>query len=166
MRERRLKQDSGIHKLLENELKSEVNKWIKLRKRIIDVVIFLGERGLPFRGSTKRIHDVHNGNFLGNLELIAHYDPVLEWHIEKVRDSQKREMRLQVHYLSSDSQNEFIDLCANEIRPRVLQEVANAKYCAIMVDATPDVAHVEQTFFVLRYLVRPGIIECGDSSNE
>ena len=35
-----------------------------------------------------------------------------------------------------------------------------------MVDATPDVAHVEQTSFVLRYQVKPGIIECGDSSNE
>ena len=39
-RERRLKQDSGIHMLLESELKSEVNKWIKLPKRIIDIVFF------------------------------------------------------------------------------------------------------------------------------
>ena len=79
----------------------------------------------------------------------------------------KREQkRLQVHYLSSDSQNEFIDLRANEVWQRVLQEVTNAKYYAIMVDSTPDVAHVEQTSFVLRYLVKPGIIECGDSSNE
>ena len=73
---------------------------------------------------------------------------------------------MQVHYLSSDSRNEFIDLCANEVRQGVLQEIANAKYYAIMVDATPDAAHVEQTSFVLMYLVKPGIIECGDSSNE
>ena len=98
--------------------------------------------------------------------MIVHYHPVIEEHIEKVHDSQKREKRLQVYYLSSDSQNEFIDLCANEVRQRVLQKVAYAKYYAIMVDATPDVAHVEQTSFVLRYLVKPGIIECGDSSNE
>ena len=77
----------------------------------------------------------------------------------------KREKSDYVHDLSSDSQNEFIDLCANEVRQRVLQEVENAKCYAIMVDATPDVAHVEQTFFVLRYLVKSGIIECGDSSN-
>ena len=67
-----MKQDSGIHMLLENDLKSEVNKWINLLKRIIDVAIFLGERGLPFRGATQRIHDVHNGNFLEILELKAH----------------------------------------------------------------------------------------------
>ena len=90
--------------------------------------------------------------------MIAHYDSVLEEHIEKVHDSQKRGKRLQVKYLSSDSQNEFLDLCANEVRQRVLQEVAN--------DATPDVAHVKQTSFVVRYLVKPGIIEFGDSSNE
>ena len=100
------------------------------------------------------------------MKLIAHYDSVFEEHIEQVYDSQKREKRLQVHYLSSDFQNEFIDLRANEVRQRALQEVANAKYYAIMVDATPDVAHVEQTSFVLRYLVKPGIIECGESSNK
>ena len=99
--------------------------------------------------------------------MIAHCNPVLEEHIEKVHDCQKREKRLKVHYLSSAFQNEFIDLCANEVRQSVfLQEVASAKYYAIMVDATPDVAHVEQTSFVLRYLVKPGIIDCGDSSNE
>ena len=63
--ERRFKQDSGIHMLLENELKPKVNKWIKLLKQIIDVVIFLGERGLSFRVSTHRIHEIHTGNFLG-----------------------------------------------------------------------------------------------------
>ena len=78
-----MKQDSGNDMLLENELKSEVNRWIKLLKRIIDVVIFLGERGLPFRESTQIIHDVHNGNFLEILELIAHYDPVLRRILKK-----------------------------------------------------------------------------------
>ena len=128
-------------------------------KRIIDVVIFLGERGLPFRGSSQRIYDLHNGNFLGILELIAHYDPFLQEHVTKVYESQKNNKRLQVHYLSSESQNEFIELCANEVRQCVVKEVISAKYYAIIVDATPDVAHVEQTTFVLRYLLKA---DCGN----
>ena len=36
----------------------------------------------------------------------------------------------------------------------VLGERQSAKYCAIMVDSTPDSSHVEQTTFLLRYLVR------------
>ena len=42
-----------------------------------DVTMFLGERALAFRGSTQCVGDVHNGNFLGLLELISHYDPIL-----------------------------------------------------------------------------------------
>eukprot|EP00795_Rhopilema_esculentum_P000983 gene983-10755_t len=49
----------------------------------LDVVMFLGERGLAFRGDSEKIGDTHNGNFLGILELLARYDPFLQEHIGK-----------------------------------------------------------------------------------
>ena len=57
---------------------SEAHKWKMILARIIHIVVFLGERGLPFRGSSQRIGDIHNGDFLGLIELLAHYDPILQ----------------------------------------------------------------------------------------
>ena len=129
------------------------NKWKTLLTRMIDVIVFLGERGLFFRGNSQRIVDVHNSNFLGLLEVLAHYDPLLQEHVMKVKLSQQKQERLQAHYLSADSQNEFIDLCADYVRECILEELKKAKYHSIMVHATPDASHTEQTTFVLRYVL-------------
>ena len=95
--ERRLGESSGVDMLNDKFILSEAQKWKKILARIIDVVIFLGERGLPFRGSSQRIGDVHNGNFLGLIELLSHYDPLLQEHVTKIQASQERGERLQAH---------------------------------------------------------------------
>ena len=135
---------------------SEIEQRKKLLSRIIDVTIFLGERGLAFRGSSLRIGDVHNGNFLGILELLAHYDPLLQQHISKVKTSQQKGERLQAQYLSPQSQNEFIKVCAARVRDCILKERENAKYFSIMLDGTPDSSHAEQTTFILQHMKRDG----------
>lgn len=122
--------------------------------RILDTIVFLGERGLALRGENEVIGDHSNGNFLGVLELISRYDFVLREHIENVKKSQDVHRRLQVTYLSPRIQNEFIDICAGRIVEVILKEREEAKYYSIIVDATPDSALVEQTTFVLRYLNR------------
>ena len=152
--ERRLEESSGVDMFTDERILSEAQKWKKILTRIIDVVVFLGERGLPFRGSSQRIGDIHNGNFLGLIELLSHYDPLLREHVTKIQVSQEKGERLQAHYLSASSQNEFIGLCAEYVRSHVLDEIDDAKYYSIMVDATPDSSHVEQTTFISRYLTR------------
>ena len=152
--QRRLENDTGINVIIEENVSSEAEKWKKLLSRIIDVVIFLGQRGLAFRRSSLRIGDVDNGNFLGLLELLAHYDPVVEEHVTKVKVAQQKGERLQAHYLSPESQNEFISLCATRVRRCILDERELAKYYSIMVNATPDSSHIEQTTFILRFLTK------------
>ena len=76
--ERRKSADVEINDLLDRSILSEENKLKKLLTRTIHVVIFQGKRGLPFRGTCQRIGDVNNGNFLGILELLGHYDPLLQ----------------------------------------------------------------------------------------
>ncbi|XP_037775590.1 uncharacterized protein LOC119572557 [Penaeus monodon] len=139
--------------LHDDRILSEAHKWKQILARIIHVVVFLGERGLYFRGSSQRIGDIHNGNFLGLIELLAHYDRVLSEHVTKIQVSQEKG-ETAAHYLSAASQNEFIGLCAEYVRSRVLDEIDDAKYYSIMVDATPDSSHVEQTTFIIRYLTR------------
>ena len=117
------------------------------------MILFLGERGLALQGSSERIGDVHNGNFLGILELVSHYDPILEDHLNKVKKAQNENRKIP-HYLSHQSQNEFIGTCAELVRKKVLDEREKAKYFAILVDATPDASHTEQSTFILRYLNR------------
>ena len=91
------------------------------------------------------------------MELLARYDPVLTDHLNKVKMSQSEgHSRMQAHYLSHESQNEFINLCSEEVKSKILQECDAAKYYSILVDATPDVSHDEQHSFVIRYLVQSG----------
>ena len=92
-----------------------------LLQRILDVVMFLGERGLAFRGDSEKIGDTHNGNFLGILELLARYDPLLQEHVGKVKSTQEKGTRLQAHYFSPESQNEFINICAAQVRNHILK---------------------------------------------
>ncbi|XP_065658026.1 zinc finger MYM-type protein 1-like [Hydra vulgaris] len=150
--EARMKTDQSIEHLMNRQILNEADTWRKILERILDVILFLGERGLAIRGKSDLIGYSHNGNFLGLLELISHYDPILKEHVIKVKKSQDKGQRLQVHYLSNRSQNEFIGLCAAEVRGQIIEECKSAKYFLTMVDATPDVSHTEQSSFVIRYV--------------
>ena len=103
---------------------SDIALWKEILKRIIHVILFLAERGLAFRGSSQKVDSKDNGNFLGIINLLSYYDPILREHVIRVSDSQKAGKRLSVHYLSSDSQNEFISACAHEVRNCILKELS------------------------------------------
>ncbi|XP_044141441.1 52 kDa repressor of the inhibitor of the protein kinase-like [Bufo gargarizans] len=121
-------------------------------KRLLDVTLFLASRNLAFRGSSQRIGDLHNGNFLGVLELIAH--PMLNEHLEKVKRSQESGRKVHAHYLSWATQNEFINICGKHVLDTILSERRNAIYFSLICDATPDISHTEQNVIVLRYVHR------------
>ncbi|XP_065667580.1 uncharacterized protein LOC136087888 [Hydra vulgaris] len=110
--ERRFLSGKGIETYLESSIKLQSTKWSNILKRILDVILFLGEGGLAFWGSSQRIGNVDNGNCLGLIELLSHWDPILKKHVLSVEESQQKGKRLQVHYLSADTQNEFIAECS------------------------------------------------------
>ena len=97
--EANLKNHVGIDDQLVQSFSGEKLRWRKVLRRILDVILFIGERGLAFKGDTEKIGDVHNGNFLGIIELLSHYDKTLYEHVMKVKESQKSGHRLQAHYL-------------------------------------------------------------------
>lgn len=148
----KIKKDKSLSGILLKSINSDKEKWRELLKRLIKVTLFLAERGLAFRGDSEKIGESSNGNFLGILELLANYDPVLNEHLNKIRHFQEKGDRMQVHYLSHDIQNEFISLCAAEVTKKILEEREKARYYSVIVDATPDSAHVEQTVILIRYV--------------
>ena len=95
-------------------------------KIIIDATLFIEERGLAFQSSSQRFGDSNNGNFFGLMELLSHRDPILKGHVLKAEVSQKMGERLQVHYLSNVSQNEFIAECSDHVEQHVLGEWESA----------------------------------------
>lgn len=50
----------------------------------------------------------------------------------KVKESQDNETRLQAHYLSLRTQNEFIEVCGKQVVEKILNERQQAKYCNIL----------------------------------
>ena len=102
---------TGIDRQLQNQIQPEMYKNRALVERILDVTLYLASRNLPFWGKSLSLDDVHNGHYLGLLELLSNYDPLLREHLQKVRGNKKR-ARL-THYLSPESQNEFIGICGH-----------------------------------------------------
>jgi len=123
-------------------------------KCILDVILFLAERHLPLRGSSSRIGDEDNGLFLGMLELLSKHNKVLKVHLAHVKQHHDTQNRMQAHYLSWSSQNEFLNACGKQVLDALLQEYKKAMYYSVIVDATRDVCHTEQISFILHYVHR------------
>ena len=77
-----------------------LKKWEHIFSVKVKIVSYKAERGLALRGSVEKLGDPLNGNFLGLLQLIAEFDPLLNLFLAKVRKYQEDGRRTQAHYLS------------------------------------------------------------------
>lgn len=64
------------------QFQTEIERNKLILQRLLDVTLRLASRNLAFRGKTTNLDDVQNGNFLGTLELLAHYDSLLNEHLQ------------------------------------------------------------------------------------
>ena len=55
-------------------------------------------------------------------------------------------------YLSPATQNELIELLSKKVKYLILEEIKTAKYFSILLDSTPDVSHIDQMTFMVRYI--------------
>lgn len=121
-------------------------------KQMVSTIRLLACRGLPFRVKSQRLGDCRNGNYLGLLELIADYDPLLKSHIEKYGNKG----RGNTSCLSSTICDQFIDILATEVRNLILQDIRRSKYFSLIVDSTLDASYVDQLTIVSRYVEEKG----------
>ena len=130
---------------------AECAYWRAVLERIVEVIKFLCERGLAFRGQNESIGSKSNGNYLGILELLSKFDPFLSTHIEKYKTVQEGGGRT-VSYLSSTICNEFIDIMGKKVLDAIIAEIKGAKYYSISMDSTPDACNVDRCTVIFRYI--------------
>ena len=99
----------------------------------------LAERGSGFPGSDETAGFPKNGNFLGPLDLIAKFDPLLANHLEQHGSC----VRGRPSYLSKTICDELIILMAGNVREAILNIVRSAGYFNISVDSTTDLSDVD-----------------------
>ena len=141
----------NLSSILDEERALKRNYWKEVVKRVVVVVRKLTNRGLPLRGSSECIGALNNGNFLMAIEMLAEFDPFTAEHLGKYG----RPGRGGTNYLSSTAYEEIVSIKADMCRQVISDEIKAAKYFSIIVDSTPDIAHVDQLAVVFRY-VRAG----------
>ncbi|CAH1103040.1 unnamed protein product [Psylliodes chrysocephalus] len=122
------------------------------RTEVVAVVKRLCSRGLAFRGKSEKFGDPHNGNYFMILELLAEFDPFLASHIERFGNQGSGS----TSYLSKTVCDEFILLMGHKVLKQIGDEIRRAKYFSLIINSTPDIAHVDQLTFVIRYVSETG----------
>lgn len=130
------------------QLKEEAYYREQVLRRVVEAVKALSSRGLPFRGSNQILGSNENGNFLMILETISKFDPFLMEHLKKHGNQGKGNPS----YLSANICNEVIRLMGETVLQRIIKEIKENKYFSVIIDSTPDVAHVDELAIVIRYV--------------
>ncbi|XP_072123388.1 uncharacterized protein [Mobula birostris] len=79
--ETRLRTHTAIDSMYQEMQTLEKKYWNDVMKRFIAIVCHLAERNLAFCGHNSTLHEPNNGNFLGLVELLAEFDPVMSKHV-------------------------------------------------------------------------------------
>jgi len=150
-----LQKDSRIDQELVKQMESDIVYWTEILRRIIAVIRFLAERGLSFRGTNEIIGSPDNGNYLGIIELLSEFDPLLREHLINYANKG----RGNVSYLSKTICEELIDLMSKKVLNHIINEIKFTKYWGLIVDSTPDLSHVDQLSVIFRYYLNGHIYE-------
>jgi hypothetical protein len=110
-------------------------------------VKFLAKHNLVFRGCNSKLYEDNNGNFIGMVEMIADFDPIMQEHVQRITNDQTR-----IYYIGHGIHNEMINLLVIAIQCEIIKKIKDSKYISIILDCTPDMSHQEQLSLIIRYV--------------
>ncbi|XP_022887932.1 zinc finger MYM-type protein 5-like [Olea europaea var. sylvestris] len=119
--------------------------WLVYSNDLDRIFCFCSKNCLAFHGTNERPLEDSNGNFLGLIEMIVKWDPIMKEHMQRIESNE-----IQYHYLSHKVQNELVASLAFKIKRTIIKKIKEAKYFSVTFDCTPDESHQEQMFLILR----------------
>ncbi|XP_025192468.1 zinc finger MYM-type protein 1-like [Melanaphis sacchari] len=141
----RISKSQTIDKVQQIAIEKEKTHWKNVMIRIISVIHYLAKHNGSFRGSTDVLYEKNNGKFLGLIEMLGKFDPIIIEHLQRIKNKETH-----IHYLGHDIQNDLIEVMAKEVQKTIIQTIKLAKYYAIIMDCTPDTSRQEQLSIVIR----------------
>nr|XP_022921170.1 uncharacterized protein LOC111429479 [Onthophagus taurus] len=132
----RLGEASTIDKQHIKLINKEKEHWREVLNSIVSGIKYLAQHNIAFRGSNSKLYEPNNGNFLGLIEMMATFDPVMQEHLGRIRSSEIHD-----HYLGANNQNELIKLLSEKVKEKIVSDIKSAKYFSVLLDCTPDLSH-------------------------
>ena len=138
-----------IDEKLLQQYNAECSYWRAVLERVVAVIKFLAERGLPFRGHDEIVGSKSNGNYLRVLELISKLDPFLAAHMEKHTLQLPEKDVAQLHT--------YHQRCAMSLEIMgqvnyIISELKAAIYFSVSIDSIPDASNVYRLTCIMRYV--------------
>lgn len=120
----KISEETGsINTHLSNEYKQEVERNVAYLSKVFDIVMFLGKQGLALRGHDEKKSSSSKGNFLEMCEFLGKYDTSFAASYNK-----------KISYCSKDVQNEIVDIITSIAIEKIVKQVKNCGFYAIMAD--------------------------------
>ncbi|XP_034084713.1 uncharacterized protein LOC117554399 [Gymnodraco acuticeps] len=147
--------------------RDQVKKKRQVLERVVDVVKFIGKRGLGYRGKeyeaayTLDDDNIDHGNFLELIILLGKYDVCLKEHITECTEKSKKMHQSHsqakgrgsaVTFLSKTTVNNVISTVQRLIQETIAKEVAESGMFSVQIDTTQDITSHEQCSVILRYV--------------
>ena len=109
--------------------------------------LYLAENNMAFKGTSDKLYTPNNGKFLGLVQLLAKFDPVIQ---EYLRFAMKG--GVSNHYCGKDIQNQLIELMGEKVKSAILSCAKESKYYSFIADCTLDISHAEQLSLTIRFI--------------
>lgn len=145
--EKRLKTNMTIDCLEQSLIVREAEHWKNVLLRLMNIILYMTKNNMAFRGSSDKLFTPNNGKYLGLIELLAKFDPVMKEHVHRILRGEIKD-----HYCGKNIAQEFIGLMAKEVNNEIISRIQKAKYFSIIADCTPDISHTEQLSLTIRYV--------------
>nr|XP_009598385.1 uncharacterized protein LOC104094211 [Nicotiana tomentosiformis] len=141
-------QSQSIQAAFEKQSEKQKSKYRIHLNASIDVVRFLLDFGLSFRGHDESESSKNKGLFIGLLECLGNRLPDVDRVI--LKHAPKNDMMT-----SPNIQKDIVSACAQET-VKAINDDLNGDYFGILVDESKDISHHEQMALALWYVDKKG----------